>query len=406
MGIDTALLAATPSRTPGTELHWRGEGAGRMPILKDGRQGRYHQLSLGSAWVWSLCDGRRPVASIAERIAAKGGPSEIAAVIMILRRLAADGLVRSEALVLDSAPPAAHAGGLASACCRALTWRVTLRRVDPVVTWLYRHCGRFFFNRPMLGLFAILMSGGFAAFAALWLSRPNPFTGLSGGWVRLLLPLFLFGCIVLHETAHGMSTKHFGREVIGVGFGWFWLGPIFFVDTSDMWLGRRHERILVSLAGALSDLTIAGVCALVALVAGPAVSAAAFAAATVLYLRVLMNMSPLLEYDGYYILADLLNRPNLRRRSLRRVFGPSGPGRIRWREIRQHKIEWAYGGGSLVYMIFVLFMSVYWNHAFFSGLLGGAAQGWAAALTWLITLSLQLVFMFGLISDIKRLRQL
>ena len=399
MTTDEDLLAASPSRAPGTELHWRDDGARRTPILKDRMRGRYHRLSTGSAWIWSLCDGRRTLAAIAASVAAKGGPPDAAVVIAAALRLAADGLV--EGVAVEAPPPDERGRGFAAACLRILTWRLTIHCVDPLMTWLYHHVGFLAFKRPVRILLILLMAAGAAAFLATWLFWQRPFADLAGRWVWLL-PLFLFGCILPHEAAHAMANKHFGREVIGAGFGWFWLGPFFYIDTSDMWLAGRRERILVSLAGTVSDLSIAGACSLVACFATPPLSAAAFAAATALYLIVLGNLSPLLEYDGYYVLADLLDRPNLRRRSLRRLCGVLSQRPIRWREFSRDRIEFAYGVGSLAYLAFLLGVSAYFNHAFFDGLLGAATGWWTAALTWLATLALLLVFLCGLVSDIRR----
>lgn len=399
---DDTLLAATPSRAPGTELHWREDGTRQLAILKNRRQGRYHRLSPASAWVWSLCDGQRTVTAIADYIAARGGPPEAGKVAASVRRLAADGLVEGVML----APVAAEAEGethkAATACRRLLTWRVKIRNVDPALTWLYRHAGALAFTRPARVLLFALMAGGFAAFLTMWLSNPRPFAALSGRWIWFL-PLFFYGCTLLHETAHAMATKHFRREVIGIGFGWFWIGPFFYVDTSDMWLAGRRERILVSLAGAMSDFSVAGLCMIVAFTAPPPISAMAFALAAMLYLIVLGNMSPLLEYDGYYALADLLDRPNLRRRSLTFLVGILRRRPVPWRELGRDKIASAYGAGALVYLAFLLTANARFNHAFFSSLLRDMPGCWPALLSWLITLGLLLIFLSGLLGDIRHL---
>ena len=60
-----------------------------------------------------------------------------------------------------------------------------------------------------------------------------------------------------------------------MGVGWYWFGPIAYVDTSDMWLAGRKERVFVSLAGPYADLVTGGLAALVAwFVPNPVLSAA------------------------------------------------------------------------------------------------------------------------------------
>jgi hypothetical protein len=108
-----------------------------------------------------------------------------------------------------------------------------------------------------------------------------------------------------------------GREVPRVGVGWYWFGPIVYVDTSDMWLEGRWPRIAVSLARPYADLVVGGLAALAAWVAPNAVlSAALWQFALVSYIGVLVKFNPLMEFDGYYILSDLLEKPNLRPRAL------------------------------------------------------------------------------------------
>jgi putative peptide zinc metalloprotease protein len=397
---DEVLLAASPLRAPGTELHWRHDGSRRSPILKNRRQGRYHRLSSGSAWIWSLCDGRRSVAAIAEHIAARGGPPDTAKIVASVRRLAVDGLV--EGVEIAPPPRTMDEPGFAAACRRLLTWRVAFPRADASLAWLYRHAGFIAFTRAVRGLLLALIALGLVAFVAMWQSQPDPFATLSGRWLWFL-PVFFYGCTLLHEMGHAMATKHFGREVIGVGFGWFWIGPFFFVDTSDMWLAGRRERILVSLAGAISDLIMAGACMVVALVAAPPVSAMAFAMAAALYLIVLGNMSPLLEYDGYYALADLLDRPNLRRQSLGHLFAILRQRPIPWRDLGRDRVASTYAIGSLIYMAVLLTMNAWFNHAFFSGLFQGTSGWWPGILAWGITLGLLAIFLVGLVGDILRL---
>jgi hypothetical protein len=234
------------------------------------------------------------------------------------------------------------------------------------------------------------------------LTHNHPLAVGVGRWLWFL-PAFIYGSVLLHETAHAMTTKHFGREVIGIGFGWFWLGPVFYVDTSDMWLATRRVRVLVNLAGAALDLTIAGICALMALAASPPVATVAFAMAAALYLIVLANMSPLLEYDGYYALTDLVGPPNLRRHSLAHFFGALRQRPLAWRELGRDKVASAYAVGSLIHLAFLLTMNAWFNHAFFGGLFRNASGWWPGVLTWLVTLALPLIFLLGLAADVRRL---
>lgn len=398
------LLAACPVRTQGTTLHWRLDGEKRTPIVNHRPFGRYHQLSAGSAWVWQLCDGQRSIAAIADHIAARGGPADPARVVYSVRRLAAQRLIEGAGIDTQPGPPTSEAGtkGILAACRRTLTWRATIAPVDPAVTWLYRHAGFLAFTRPLKMVLVALMGAGFLVFAAMSLTAPPSFSALTGRGLWFL-PLFFVGATILHETGHAMATKHFGREMIGVGFGWFWVGPFFYVDTSDLWLAGKRERVLVSLAGGISDLVFAGVCSLVALVAPVPVAGVALAMAASFYLIVLCNMSPLLEFDGYYALVDLLGRPNLRRRSLNHVLGAVRQRPVAWRTLWEDRVACAYAAASLANIPILLIVTAWVNHGFFTTLFRHTPGHWPVILTAGGTSVLLMVLLLGLVDDIRRL---
>ncbi|MBN1889562.1 MAG: cyclic nucleotide-binding domain-containing protein, partial [Thermoflexales bacterium] len=92
--------------------------------------------------------------------------------------------------------------------------------------------------------------------------------------------------------------------------------PAFFVDTMDIWMEPKLRRIAVTWAGPYSSLIVGGICGLMAwLLPGGLLAHLAFKAAFLCYLGALVNLNPLLELDGYFILIDWLGMPNLRERS-------------------------------------------------------------------------------------------
>jgi putative peptide zinc metalloprotease protein len=395
----TAAEAVAPCQASGLELHWRRDGGTRTAILKHRARGKYYQLSVARALVWSLCDGTRTVEMICQRVANLGGPADDALVRRILGRLRAEGLITGFGQAVPSPVPTAEDGGLARWCRRLLTWRVAFSGADRPASWLYRWIGRLLCTPPVLFVLLGIMGAGVVAYVTTG-GAPDAAGGQSWWW----LPPVVFGCVLLHETAHAMATKHFGREVIGVGIGWFWLGPVCYADTSDMWLAGRWARILVSLAGPASDLVVAGACSLAAPLASPHWAAHLHLLSGVLYLMVIGNLSPLLEFDGYYALADLLNRPNLRQQSIRWICNEFRFGRVGWCAIVRYRVEALYGGGSLLYMAALLLLNAHANLAFFRHALDGSAPGWVpTVLAWAITLALFMVFLFGLLSEVKRL---
>jgi len=123
--------------------------------------------------------------------------------------------------------------------------------------------------------------------------------------------------VALHEAAHAVACKHFGRSVHRAGIGWYYFAPVAFVDTSDMWPAAKLPRVLVSAAGPYANFVLAGVAALMALLPLSGNVRDMLCAFSITgYVLVLVNLNPLLELDGYYMLMDLLEIPNLRSRAL------------------------------------------------------------------------------------------
>ena len=112
----------------------------------------------------------------------------------------------------------------------------------------------------------------------------------------------------LHEAAHALAVKSYGRKVTRGGFMLMMGMPFAFVDTSDMWFGTRWSRMVVTLSGPLSTAGVAGALALWAPRTCPIRSspASCFQLAFGLYLNTLYNFNPLMPLDGYQALSDAL----------------------------------------------------------------------------------------------------
>src|SRR5439155_453461 len=122
-----------------------------------------------------------------------------------------------------------------------------------------------------------------------------------------------------HEAAHAVATKVEGRRIGRAGMGLIWFTPVVYVDTSDAWLIAAQRRIRVNAAGPLFNFALAGVASLAALVLNGQAQDLAIWLAFANLLSVVFNLSPLLEFDGYYVLEDLTRVNALRRKARRFV---------------------------------------------------------------------------------------
>lgn len=135
------------------------------------------------------------------------------------------------------------------------------------------------------------------------------------------LPLIWLALIVLkvlHEFGHAYACKHYGGYVPEMGVYLILFTPCAYVDATASWgFTRRWQRLVVCLGGMYVESIVASIAVLVWASSGPGVLRDV--AYNVLFLAgvmtVLFNINPLMRYDGYYILSDLLEVPNLRQRS-------------------------------------------------------------------------------------------
>jgi putative peptide zinc metalloprotease protein len=311
------------------------EGGQTLTVLRS-PSGSYLRLSPVESELWHAMDGTRTVGQLAVL-----GLSRFKQLVIVADLVAN---LRAHGFLAD--PPAAvyrslsetleeqSAEGWGQRALRTLRGRTfSFGGVDAFYTALYRALGWVFFTRPALALFALVAAAGFGAFLLL-LYQPvtervfevQTVGGLVAFWAALLMSF------VLHESAHALAVKHYGRQVPRGGVMLYYGMPAAFVDTSDIWMAGRKARIVVSAAGPLCDLLVGGVAALAALLLPEwGLVGGAYRLAVACYLATLFNLNPLLELDGYFILVDALRLPDLRRRALAFVGGPL------WQKLRKRE---------------------------------------------------------------------
>ncbi len=124
---------------------------------------------------------------------------------------------------------------------------------------------------------------------------------------------------VFHELAHALAIKNWGGRVHEIGITLLVLMPVPYIDASDSWwFNRRYQRLLVSAAGMLAEGAIASVALILFFIVEPGIvrDLAFTTALTGSVSTLLFNANPLLKFDGYQILQDAVDMPNLARRSV------------------------------------------------------------------------------------------
>ena len=379
--------------------HFRGQ---RWHVVQDPSNNQFFRLGDAAYHFVGLLDGRRSVQKawwICQELFGDDAPTQ-GEVMNLLGQLYTSNLLQ-----FDLPPDAASMfenqrrrvrREISGFLMNILFLRIPLFDPDAFLERWERFLGGVF--SPIgFGIWLFLIASGLYALIA----RADEF---GNGVSTLLAPdnLFLlylsFAAIkALHELGHGIATKRIGRmsgsggEVHSVGVTLLVLTPVPYVDASSAWAFRnKWHRALVGAAGMYVELGVAALAAIAWANTSPGVvHSVAYNMTLVAGLSTLLfNGNPLLKFDGYYVLSDMLEVPNLAKRSREYLFYLAN----RYLYGAQQAVapvagrgeHWLplYGAAATVYravlvVCIVVFIS---EKYFFLGMLFGAT----AAVTWIL----------------------
>ncbi|MEM7699454.1 MAG: HlyD family efflux transporter periplasmic adaptor subunit [Verrucomicrobiota bacterium] len=197
---------------------------------------------------------------------------------------------------------------------KLMFFRIPLGCPNRLVGWLNRGLGWIF------SLHGVLLWLALIVYTALQLApRWNEFIAASASvvvpenWIKVVLIYAVLK--ILHELGHGVATRKYDGEVPEWGIQLLvFITPMAYVDASASWkFPSKWKRIIVSAAGMYVEIALACLCIIGWLRTDPGVMNTmlhnAVIAAT--FVTVVFNANPLMRFDGYYILIDLIGIPNL-----------------------------------------------------------------------------------------------
>lgn len=280
--------------------------------------------------------------------------------------------------------------------------------LDGILTRVYRAGASVLYKKPVLIALVLIAVMGVPAFVWTQLTEGPPLT--VDGSLAVAVPLYYAFFIVVavtHELAHAFTVKAYGRTVRRGGISIYYGAPGLFVDTQDIWMEPRRARIAASWAGPFSGFVLAGLAGLglVLLPDGPWTAILAIFGTVALVSNVFQLM-PLIELDGYFVLMDWLEIPNLRKRALAFV------RRDCWAKLRRRQ---KFNREERIFAVFGLLAGIYTVYV----LVAGLGFGWVRAesairdafrvpnLGSLVVATLVLLLMIPLaLALVRRLRQL
>jgi putative peptide zinc metalloprotease protein len=285
---------------------------------------RYFRFTPAAYSVIGLMDGRASVDDVWHRACERLGddaPTQDELIQILSQLYQADALqcdVPADAAELLQRHDEQDRRRVMARAMSVFSWKISLFDPDRFLTFLMP------FVRPMFGwLGALVWLAVVTPAAILFASHWSDFS--DGVLDRVFLPenlvvlWFVFPLIkAFHEFGHAFAVKAFGGEVHDMGIMLLVFTPVPYVDASSSSAFReKSRRVLVGSAGVLTEVFLASLAFFLWLNAEPGfVRSVAYNAVFIAGVStVLFNANPLLRYDGYYVLADLLEIPNLRTRA-------------------------------------------------------------------------------------------
>lgn len=292
---------------------WQSYGGAECYVLEDAANGAYFRIGLPEYTFLSLLDGRSTVGDALTHTANVLGADALSdsQAASIVRWLVDSKLVVLEA---DNANRSDQSILATNKIKRfsLLSQKIPFGSPQRLLATIEPICGGLFSLVGLLLWLALMV-------AAYWQLAPHTDRLWQESAVVLSPRNWLWitgwglGLKVVHELSHGLACVRFGGRVRDAGVVFLLFAPIPYVDLTSTWRLSKWNRIVISLAGMLAELSLAAVAAIV------------WANSTDELLRqhllqlmltasvvtLLFNANPLMRFDGYYVLADSLELPNL-----------------------------------------------------------------------------------------------
>ena len=380
-------------------------------VLQDRTSGRYSRLTPAAYLVVSLMDGRRSIQEIWDTACVElddDVPTQDEVVQLLAH------LHQADALQADAAPDS----GQVAERVRNLRWRkLLLSMANPMAVRVPLLDPDRFLSftlplvRPLFAWPVVLALLGFVGYSAMiagahWSEIVTDVADHVLAAESLLLLLITYPFVkALHELGHAYAVKRWGGEVHEIGVMFLVFTPVPYVDASaSSGFSEKSRRALVALAGIAVELVLAAIALHVWLNTQEGTLLRAFAF-NVMFIggvsTLLINGNPLLRFDGYYALSDLIEIPNLANRAnryigyliLRYGFGQrtaqspvTAPGEAAWMA--------TYAIASFLYRLTVVFsITLFVASRFF--VVGVVLALWGVAMMILVPIGKQLYFLFA-----------
>ena len=334
-------------------LRWGNDYA---MLARDDRELHY-RLEVWEAELLPKMDGSRTVGELVVERMEEGGGLDAEPVTDLVLALYSGGFldpapIPTDELIADRLDPSSPGRKKLKRFGKTLS--IDWKGADRLVRFSYRYVLRPFFWWPVALISGVVAIAGLIAFLDVAIARDFRLGSQNAAVESAILLALAFFLTFMHELGHAVVISRYDRKVKSAGFMIYFGAPAFFVEATDSLMLDRRQRILQSSAGPFTELVIAGLAGLaVFLFPGGPLADLLYKFALLNYLVIFLNLIPLLELDGYWILSDLIQVPDLRPRSLQIIQHDL------WHKLRARQRltpqEWGLGGYAVAGIAFTIF---------------------------------------------------
>lgn len=327
-------VISPPSMEPPVKLKMRGDltfdrqsyQGVEYWVVKEPVGQKFYQFPPNVIFLLKLLDGTRSVEQIIDVYHEEFSPKRITRndLQQLLMRFHKDGLVISDASGQGSELLRRGRKSIAMERVTSLTniLAVRYRGFDPerILNWMIKWTWWLFTPAAVI-FFLVAAAVALASVLVNWAEFQARLPGFDAFFdIRRWYMFAGVLCFskVLHEFGHGLSCKRLGGECHEIGFMLLVLTPCLYCNVSDSWrLPNKWHRAAIGAAGMYIEVILATIATFVWWFAEPGLVQDICLQFMLIssISTVLFNGNPLLRFDGYYIMSDVLEIPNLQQKS-------------------------------------------------------------------------------------------
>ena len=297
-------------------------------VIKDPGADRFYRLPEEAHFIARQLDGETPMEVVRRRTEERfGSPLEPGELNAFVGNLNAAGLLDTDQNRGGKARRRRVQGS-------PLYLRIRFCDPDKLFNYLVGKV-RLLFTPLFLVVSALIIFSAVGVAVANWDDAIRDFSSILRYSAIPLILAVVFVVVTAHEFAHGLTCKHFGGEVHELGFFLIYLQPALYCNVSDAWLfPEKSKRLWVAFAGPYFELFLWALATLAWRMTDgeTGINHLALIVMVTSGIKTLLNFNPLLKLDGYYLLSDWLEIPNLRKKGfaclsdgIKKLFGGNAP---------------------------------------------------------------------------------